>query len=149
MTLLPSSIVNHQICMCAPYARGGTKVLHLRLPPMKKILIGALVFSTPALAVEEDFCAMVIKVPKEGFGTLRMGPDENFELRAKLVLNDFLYADTSRCSTWDRICTKSWTHVYSVHRMDGAPRDNLHGYTSGWIYTGYIKSVPFDWDWDI
>jgi hypothetical protein len=114
---------------------------------MQQILIGALMFATPTLAVEEDFCAMVIKVPNEGYATLRMGPGEQFEPRTKLVVNDFLYADTSQCSTWDNICTKSWTRVYSVHRMDGAPRDNLHGYTAGWIYTNYIKSVPCDWDW--
>src|SRR5246500_5286713 len=32
-----------------------------------------------------------------------------------LVLDDFLYADTSRCSIWnDDECTDSYTHVYSV-----------------------------------
>jgi hypothetical protein len=116
---------------------------------MKRVLIGALVFSTPApaLAVEEDFCAMVIKAPDEGYVTMRTGPGEQFEPRTKLVLNDLLYADTSQCSIWDHVCTESWTHIYSIHRMDGAPRDNLHGYTTGWVYTTYIKSVPCDWDW--
>jgi hypothetical protein len=116
---------------------------------MNKILITILVLSTPApaLAVEEEFCAMVIAVPDESYVILRTEPGEHFEPRTKLVLNDFLYADTYQCSTWSSICTKSWTHVFSVHRMDGAPRDNRHGYTAGWIYTNYIKSVPCDWDW--
>jgi hypothetical protein len=123
----------------------------MTLPPssIEKILIAMLVLSTPApaLAVEEEFCAMVIQIRDEPYVILRTEPGEQFEPRTKLVLNDFLYADTYQCSTWSSICTKSWTHVYSVHRMDGAPRDNMHGYTAGWIYTNYIKSVPFDWDW--
>ena len=86
---------------------------------MKKILIAILVLSTPApaLAVEEEFCAMVIKVPDEPYVILRTEPGEQFEPRIKLVLNGFLYADTSQCSKWSPICTKNWTHVYSVHRM--------------------------------
>ena len=116
---------------------------------MKKIVIATLMFhsSASALGVEEDFCAMVIKVPDEEYVILRREPGEQFETRTKLVLKDFLYADTSQCSMWSSICTKSWTHVYSVHRLDGAPRDNRRGYTAGWIYTNYIKSVPCDWDW--
>ena len=117
---------------------------------MKTILIAMLMLSTPApaLAVEEEFCAKVIKVPDEGYVTLRMGPGEQFGVQIKLVLNDFLYADTYQCLSWGNICTKSWTHVYSVHRMDGAPRDNRNnGYTGGWIFTNYVKSVPCDWDW--
>jgi hypothetical protein len=52
------------------------------------------------------------------------------------VVDDFLYADTIRCSIWDDgACTDSHTHVYSVHRMDGAPRDNTHGSTAGWVRT--------------
>jgi hypothetical protein len=114
---------------------------------MKKILLATLVLSTPALAVEEEFCAIVIKVSGEPYVILRTEPGEQFEPRTKLVLNDFLYADTYQCSTWSSVCTKSYTHVYSVHRMDGAPRDNVRGYTAGWIYTNYIKSVPCDLDW--
>jgi hypothetical protein len=147
MTVPPSNIVNHQILNITPLA--GVRRSALRISAMKKILIAMLVLSTaaPALAVEEEFCAMVTKVPDEAYVILRMEPGEQFEPRTKLVLNDFLYADTYQCSTWSSICTKSWTHVYSVHRIDGAPRDNLHGYTAGWIYTNYIKSVPCDWDW--
>jgi len=123
--------------------------LHFVSSAMKRILIAMLLLSTavPALAVEEEFCAMVTKVPDEAYVILRVEPGEQFQPKTKLVLNDFLYVDTFQCSTWSPICTKSWTHVYSVHRMDGAPRDNLHGYTTGWIYTNYIKSVPCDWDW--
>jgi len=72
-------------------------------------------------------------VPSIGHITLYDGPGDRFGQRAKLVRDDFLYADTSRCSIWnDDECTDSYTHVYSVHRIDGALRDNLHGYTSGW-----------------
>jgi hypothetical protein len=148
MTLPASSIVNHQIFMLR-HLHGGVRRSTLRMPVMKKILIAMLVLSTPApaLAVEEEFCAMVIAVPDEGYVTMRMGPGEQFGVQTKLVRNDFLYADTFQCLSWGDICTKSWTHVFSVHRMDGAPRDNRHGYTAGWIYTNYIKSVPCDWDW--
>ena len=117
---------------------------------MKKILIAVLVFSTPAsaLAVEEEFCAKVTSVPKDGLVYMREGPGAEFPIRTPLVLNDFLYADTSMCSIWhNNICTTTWTHVYSVHRIDGAPRDNFHGFTSGWVYTSYIKSVSCDLDW--
>jgi hypothetical protein len=90
---------------------------------------------------------MVTKVPDEAYVILRVEPGDQFAPKTKLVLNDFLYVDTFQCSTWSPICTKSWTHVYSVHRVDGAPRDNRRGYTTGWIYTNYIKSVPCDLDW--
>ena len=134
----------------AAYARGGTKVLHVGLRAMKKILIAVLVLSTPAsaLAVEEEFCAKVTSVPKDGLVYMREGPGAEFPIRTPLVLNDFLYADTSMCSIWhNNICTTTWTHVYSVHRTDGAPRDNFHGFTGGWVYTSYIKSVSCDLDW--
>ena len=115
---------------------------------MKKILIALLVFSKPALAVEEEFCAKVTSVPKDGLVYMREGPGAEFPIRTSLFLNDFLYADTSMCSIWNNnICTTTWTHVYSVHRIDGAPRDNFHGFTSGWVYTSYIKSVLCDLDW--
>jgi hypothetical protein len=124
--------------------------LHLVLLAMKKILIAVLVFCKPAsaLAVEEDFCAKVTSAPKDGLVYMRQGPGAEFPIGAPLVLNDFLYADTSMCSIWNNnICTTTWTHVYSVHRIDGAPRDNLHGFTIGWVYTSYIKSVSCDLDW--
>ena len=115
------------------------------------VITGVVLATSASLASqvgEEDFCALVIKAPSEGFVILYDGPGDKFGFRSKLVVNDFLYADTSRCSIWNNgECTNSYTHIYSVHRLDGAPRDNLHGYTGGWVYTQFIKSVPCDWDW--
>jgi len=100
-----------------------------------------------AASEEIDFCAIVTS-PPTGYIVLYDGPGGRFGTRAKLVLNDFLYADTSRCSIWnDGECTDSYTHVSSVHRIDGAMRDNMRGYTSGWVYTKHIKAVSCDWDW--
>lgn len=112
------------------------------------LMIALSLVSTAALAVEEEFCALVIKAPTTGYVSLQDGPGPQFQLRAKLVVNDFLYVDSSNCSIYHSdVCTRSYTHVYSVHRLYGAPRDNLHAYTGGWVYSNYIKSVPCDRDW--
>ena len=115
-----------------------------------RIVVAAILglFIIPARAGDElEFCALVISAPA-GYIILHDGPGTTFGTRAKLVVDDLLYADTSRCSIWeDGACTDSHTHVYSVHRMDGAPRDNMHGFTAGWVRTKYIKAVSCDLDW--
>ncbi|MFZ0838299.1 MAG: hypothetical protein WAM77_12655 [Xanthobacteraceae bacterium] len=116
-----------------------------------RIVVAALLglcVSSASASEEMDFCALVSTVPSIGYITLYDGPGDRFGQRAKLVLDDFLYADTSRCSIWnDGECTDRYTHVFSVHRIDGAPRDNMHGYTSGWVYTKNIRTVDCDRDW--
>ena len=108
------------------------------------IIVAAILglFIIPARADDElEFCAVVISAPA-GYIILHDGPGSKFGTRAKLVVDDLLYADTSRCSIWEHgACTDS------VHRMDGSPRDNTHGFTAGWVRTKYVKAVSCDLDW--
>ena len=84
-----------------------------------RIVVAAILglFIIPARADDElEFCAVVISAPA-GYIILHATPGSKFGTRAKLVVDDLLYADTSRCSIWDDgACTDSHTHVYSVHR---------------------------------
>jgi hypothetical protein len=48
-----------------------------------------LLASSSAWAVEEEFCAKVTSVPKDGLVYLRRGPGAEFPIGAPLVLNDF------------------------------------------------------------
>jgi hypothetical protein len=124
------------------------KLLMIRTAMISGVVLLAVSATNAAQVGEEDFCATVVKVPKEGYVLMYNGPGNTYGIQTRLVKDDFLYADTSRCSIWnENACTDAYTHIYSVHRIDGAPRDNLHGFTIGWVYTSYIKSVSCDLDW--
>jgi hypothetical protein len=112
---------------------------------MRKVLIsvifGLLLGTSQQANATSDFCAVVLKTP-DGFLNLRQAPEAQSKIIARLFRSDFLYADTASCEerngTWICDDRNQWTHVISVHRIDG-PLKEAKTFTHGWVTNQYIQ----------
>jgi hypothetical protein len=123
---------------------------------MKKLLltgIAVLFLAIGTAHATEDFCAVVLKPPREvmrdkeykhdAWLTIRDGPGTQFMRMGKLGTGDYLEAQTGSCKQLEGkwICDDKWVHINSIPRFDG-PIEQRHSHSSGWVHSKYIQTFP-------